>query len=135
MRIKSLALVSVLALVFAGLAGCGNTTKTSRQQRRESIANFLSGDTTGEIGESYQTKWFEFTVQSIEKVVSYAGYTAEEGCQLSKRWAMLSIRETVSIVIPGRPYRSRTSPQSLYDKSQRPAVRISRAGNTSTRTW
>jgi len=39
---------------------------------------------TSKIGETYKTKWFEFTIHSIDKVSSYAGHTAEEGHQFYK---------------------------------------------------
>jgi len=86
MRMKSLALLLALALVFISLAGCGDVIsfKNPAVKRREVISAFLDKDVTGEVGKTYKTKWFEFTIQSIEKVKSYADYQAKEGHQLYK---------------------------------------------------
>jgi hypothetical protein len=45
----------------------------------QSIASMLKGDVTGEIGKEYKTKWFSFTVNSIDRVGRFAGYEPEEG--------------------------------------------------------
>jgi len=95
MRVRSLALLLILAFVFVGLAGCGDIIsftdpaqkrREANEKRRESISEFLAGegDVTGETGKTYKTEWFEFTIHSIEKVGSYAGRTAQEGQQLYK---------------------------------------------------
>jgi len=84
MRIKLLALLLTLILVFVGLAGCSNEPKKSRAELQESISKYIAGDITGKIGESYNTKWFEFTIHSIDKVDSFAGYEAKDDHQLYK---------------------------------------------------
>lgn len=86
MRKKLPALLLVLALVCVNLAGCNRIISFTNpvEKRKESISNFLSKDVTGKIGGTYKTKWFEFTIHSIEEVDSYAGHTAEEGHRLFK---------------------------------------------------
>lgn len=64
MRKKVLALVLVAALVFA-LAGCSLFAKKE-----------------GGIGDTLSTRWFDFTVDSVDVVNSYAGITAEPGYKL-----------------------------------------------------
>jgi len=79
-----------LVFVFVGLVGCGdiisfnNPAERRKEARRENISDFLSEDVTGETGETYQTKWFDFTIDSIDEIDSYAGHTAEEGNRLLK---------------------------------------------------
>ena len=88
MRFKSMALLLALAFVFIVLAGCEHVISFNNpaEKRRESISDFISGNTPGEVaaepGETYRTKWFEFTIHSIEKVDSYAEHAAEDGHQL-----------------------------------------------------
>jgi hypothetical protein len=86
MRIKTLALLLALAIVFIGLAGCEHTIsfKDPAAQRKEDISNLIAGEVAAKTGETYQTKWFEFTVQSIEKVSEHLGYKAKEGHRLYK---------------------------------------------------
>jgi len=90
MRIRLAALLLAAALIFVGLAGCSHTISFTNpaEKRRESISDFISGNTPGDVaaetGETYATKWFEFTVHSIEKADAYMGYAAEEGYQLYK---------------------------------------------------
>jgi len=86
MRKKSIALFLALAFVFVGLTGCGGiiSFQDPKEKRREAISDYLSKDVIGKTGETYKTKWFEFTIHSIEKVDSYVGRKAEEGHQLYK---------------------------------------------------
>jgi len=106
MRIKTWALFLVLALVFIVLAGCSHTISFTNpvEKRRESIANFIArestgeGEVIGEIEETYRTKWFEFTIHSIEKVDFYAGYTAKKDNQLYK--VLITEKNTSEAVLP-----------------------------------
>ena len=85
MRIRLMSCVLVLVLVVTGMASCSKTQEKINEMVNEvasSVAELVSGDVTGKIGTAYQTKWFEFTIHSIEKVDSYAGYEAAEGYQL-----------------------------------------------------
>ena len=98
MRSKSLALLLLLALVFISLAGCSHTISftSPAEKRKDSISSFIADNITGDVaaktGDSYTTKWFEFTVHSIEKTDTYADYTAKEGHQLYK--AVISLKST-----------------------------------------
>lgn len=48
----------------------------------DSLATLVSGDVTGEVGVEYETKWFNFTIESMEVTSSYGDYTAAEGYSL-----------------------------------------------------
>jgi len=104
MRIRLAVLLLAAALVFVSLAGCSHTISFTNpaEKRRESISDFISGNTPGDVaaepGKTYATKWFEFTVHSIEKVDAYTGRTAEEGHQLYK--VLLSVKSIWDAPIP-----------------------------------
>ncbi|MCL2105779.1 MAG: DUF4352 domain-containing protein [Oscillospiraceae bacterium] len=98
MRIKSLTLLLVLAMIFVCLAGCDISFTDPVLKRRESISNFLEKDVAGEIGETYNTKWFKFTIQSIDKVSTYKDHTAKAGFQLYQ--ASITIKSTSEENIP-----------------------------------
>jgi len=85
MRLKTLALL-VLALLFIALVGCEHSIAfvNPAEKRRESINDLLSGDVIGDIGKSYTTRWFEFTVHSIDKADAHLGYKAQEDHLLYK---------------------------------------------------
>jgi len=87
MKIKSLVLLFAFALILVGLAGCGRDIISFRdpaEKRREAISEFIDKDVAVETGETYKTEWFEFTIHSIDKVKSYAGYEAKDGNRLYK---------------------------------------------------
>ena len=78
MKKKYLAVTIVIAIVLA-LTSCG--TKAA-DEIKHTIAQMIQGNISGEIGKTYATQWFEFTVESIKSVDSYAGYTPNEGYAL-----------------------------------------------------
>jgi len=86
MRIKLLALLLALGCIFIALTGCEHTIsfKDPAEERKDSISELIAGDVAGKVSETYKTKWFEFTIQSIDKVKSYADHKAKEGYQLYK---------------------------------------------------
>jgi len=45
----------------------------------EADSAVIAGSVTGEIGKTYSTQWFDFSVESVELVPEYAGYVPEEG--------------------------------------------------------
>lgn len=77
------ALVLTAALLFGG---CGeavtNAISDTVDGAANAIAEQISPNVTGEVGKTYATQWFEFTIKSAAKVDSYAGYTAVEGYEL-----------------------------------------------------
>jgi hypothetical protein len=77
--LKGCVFLTVLALA---LSGCGNSVREAALNTAKSVVEMLSGDVTGEVGKTYATQWFEFTVQSISEVSEYAGYTPEDGYTL-----------------------------------------------------
>ncbi|MDR2131799.1 MAG: hypothetical protein LBP30_00445 [Clostridiales Family XIII bacterium] len=81
MRQKLFAVLISSALLIAALSGCGSVKDVARNAA-ESVVELLSGEVTGEIGQTYSTKWFEFTVQSIDEVSEYEGYSPAEGSVL-----------------------------------------------------
>jgi len=104
MRVKSLVLLLLLAFVFFGLAGCKHTISFANpaEKRRGSISAFISenisGDVVAETGDTCTTKWFEFTVHSIEKTDAYFDYAAKEGYQPYK--VMISLKSIWNEPIP-----------------------------------
>ena len=73
MRKKLLVVVFVILMLFA-FSGCSQVVEGIRQT--------LSGDVNGEIGESYSTKWFAFTINSAKEAHNYAGYAPPAGNRL-----------------------------------------------------
>jgi len=66
---KKRILLICVVLVFAfSLAACNELTSL-----------LGGGDVTGQVGKTYKTQWFNFTVKSIEIVDSYADYKPKEG--------------------------------------------------------
>lgn len=85
MRTKHLALLLVLVFVVVGFFGCdGISFRDPVEKRRESISKYLSKDVAGKIGDTYKTKWFEFTIESIEEAEAYLDYKAKTDYQLYK---------------------------------------------------
>lgn len=84
MRIKKVALFLVVLFILVSISGCGlfNTKKTINC----------------EIGKTYSTMWFDFTVHSIDKVDSYAGYEPAAGYQLYD--VLITVKNTFSTIIP-----------------------------------
>ncbi len=57
----------------------GTTNNGSTGTDSGDDATEISGDVTGVVGEEYETKWFTFTVDSMETAQSYGDYTAPDG--------------------------------------------------------
>jgi hypothetical protein len=83
---KSLALILMVAFIFVAFVGCDISFRDPAEKRRESISKFISGsiskDVAGKTGETYQAKWFEFTVHSIERATAYEDYREKPGFRL-----------------------------------------------------
>ena len=79
---KKLLVVFVVVLMLFSFAGCSKVIEGVRQ--------VLSGNVSGEIGQSYSTQWFDFTVKSVKEASSYAGYEPEPGY----RFIVVDISET-----------------------------------------
>lgn len=74
------ALLLVVMLLFAACQGEGEGFLDSLNDTvNTAIGQYITGEVSGQVGKTYATQWFTFTVHSIEKVDSYAGYTATEG--------------------------------------------------------
>ena len=73
MRKKVFVIVVAVLMLFA-FAGCSKVVETVRQ--------VMSGDVNGEIGKSYSTQWFDFTVLAVDEESSYAGYEPAPGYRL-----------------------------------------------------
>ena len=82
MRTKTLAFIFALIFVVVCLCGCGDIINDVIDDVVNTTSQFLSGNVTGQIGKAYSTQWFEFTIHSINKVDSYAGYEPASGYQL-----------------------------------------------------
>jgi hypothetical protein len=79
MRKKSLTGVVILMSLAFALSGCGNSVRQAALNTAQSVVEMLSGDVVGEVGKTYATLWFMFTVHSIKEVSEYDGYTPEDG--------------------------------------------------------
>jgi hypothetical protein len=82
MRQKSFLILALLMMMVLIPSGCGNSIRQAALETAQSAVDLLSGDVTGETGKTYATQWFEFTVQSINEVPEYAGYTPQSGYTL-----------------------------------------------------
>lgn len=78
MKKKPTMLIALAISIMFFVCACGNIT----QSVSNTVAQMLNGTVRGEVGKTYSTQWFEFTVKSIEKVDSYAGYKPEDGYEL-----------------------------------------------------
>jgi hypothetical protein len=82
MRNKLILSLTVAVILSASLSGCGDKARDVALNAAESVVQMLSGKVTGEIGATYATQWFRFTIESINETSEYAGYLAEEGYTL-----------------------------------------------------
>jgi hypothetical protein len=76
LRIALIIVVIVVVLVPGVIRVISRTSEG--EGTLEAIGSYLKGDVTGEVGKRYSTKWFQFTVKSVEKTQEYAGYEAED---------------------------------------------------------
>lgn len=80
-------LVAACMAATLGLAGClgggGGDDAEDTTTPLEGISNALSqlveGDVTGKVGTEYATKWFTFTVNTMNTASEFAGHEAKEG--------------------------------------------------------
>ena len=86
LKMRMMTLVLSLCLVSSvALTGCGageqvqQTAADVAETVSNAAAQLIEGDVTGRVGKEYTTKWFTFTVDSMETVASYDDYTAAEG--------------------------------------------------------
>jgi hypothetical protein len=80
-RIAILGVAAVILIVsFAGKTMMARDTNggSITESIGSAVASMLKGDVTGEVGKTYSTQWFNFSVLSIDKVTEYAGYKPEE---------------------------------------------------------
>jgi len=59
--------------------GVGNAINQVADNVRLSAARMLQGNVSGEVGATYGTRWFEFTIESIKEIDDAFGYTAPDG--------------------------------------------------------
>jgi len=97
MKKKSILLTTLALCVMLLVGACGTATDAVNTVSN-TVAQILNGNVKGEIGKTYSTQWFEFTVKSIEKMDSYAGYEPENGFELYA--VLLSEKSTFSKEIP-----------------------------------
>ena len=69
-------------------SGVGGIVSSVVDQAVESAkltaARLVEGNIKGEVGKVYSAKWFDFTIESIEKISSIEGYSPEDGNILIK---------------------------------------------------
>lgn len=72
----------ILAMLFV-FSGCDIVSfRSPAEKRKEDISNYLAKDVAAKTSETYQTKWFSFTIETIKKVNFYGGYKAKKDHQL-----------------------------------------------------
>lgn len=72
----SLSLVATLAL---GACGAGQQVQQAAEEAISAVTNLTQGENVGEVGKEYATKWFTFTVETLEKTPSLPDVVASEG--------------------------------------------------------
>ena len=75
-------LVTLSMIAALGLVGCGggnNPVQNVVDDASNAVSQLLEGDVTGQVGKEYATKWFKFTINSLETASSFAGYNAADG--------------------------------------------------------
>ncbi|MDR1616603.1 MAG: hypothetical protein LBR98_06280 [Syntrophomonadaceae bacterium] len=80
--VKKLFIMSVIMFMVLAAAACSNATRNQVGNVVSSVAQLIKGDVTGELGKTYATQWFEFTVDYIAPVDEYAGYKPDDGNRL-----------------------------------------------------
>ena len=94
-------LVSLCMAATLGLVGCTPNTEGYTQVDEQAVSEFadrVEGYVNGQIGEEYETLWFDFTVNSLKTDTSYAGYTAPGDKKLVI--ANVTITNTFGMPIP-----------------------------------
>ncbi|MCL2044177.1 MAG: DUF4352 domain-containing protein [Treponema sp.] len=81
MHLKNCALLFTLVFSMAAISGCDKAKEISAG-----------------IGETISTRWFEYTVHSVDKVNSYAGYESTEDYQLYS--VLVTLNNTFDTIIP-----------------------------------
>lgn len=88
---KKLLIVTIALIMAASLAACsggsatgsssssGGTINDAVSGIADSVRSMIQGDVAGQIGTTYSTRWFDFSIDSIEVVDSYAGQSPEAG--------------------------------------------------------
>lgn len=79
---KKLAVIVVILSLMLVVSGCGSSNNGVVESISNSVTQMLKGNVKGDVGKTYSTQWFEFTIASINKVNSYAGYTPASGHSL-----------------------------------------------------
>ena len=80
---KKIRLLALAVLLVLTLTGCDLVNELG--SKVEEIRNdIISGDVTGEIGKTYSTQWFDFSVNAIERVDQYQDQVPAEGMQFIK---------------------------------------------------
>ncbi len=76
---RGLALVLALCMVSTFTLTACNQVEQAANDVSNAVAQMIEGDVTGVVGTEYATKWFTFTVDTMETAQSYGDYTAAEG--------------------------------------------------------
>lgn len=97
MKKKPIMLIAFTMCIVLLVCACGKTNEAVTAVSN-TVAQILKGNVKGEIGKTYSTQWFEFTVKSIEKVDSYAGHEPNEGFELYS--VLLNEKSTFDDEIP-----------------------------------
>lgn len=98
---KQIAVILLALVMAASLVACDNAEELVSQVAGAvsgavdgaagAVASFLSGDVTGEIGKSYKTEWFTFSVDSIQIVEEYKGELPTAGYIEADEYVFLDV--------------------------------------------
>ena len=83
---KKILVVFMAVMMCFALVSCGGADNGIKDvgtkvidDIKHSVAKMIQGNINGEVGKVYATQWFQFVIESIEAVDSYAGYAPEDG--------------------------------------------------------
>lgn len=100
MRSKRLTPILATLIILLALTGCKSSFISFQDpaiKQSDSIPKYIAEGEAKEVGQTYQTRWFDFTVQSLKKVNSYAKYKPQEGCKLYKAELLLKGTWTAAV--------------------------------------
>jgi len=87
--------LSLMVFITVTISSCGNGGSVISERIKYLRAQSLQETILCEVGNEYKSEWHNFTVESIEEVSNYAGYSAQEGNTLYK----VKITETCVIKV------------------------------------
>ncbi len=75
---KKLVLLALTLTLCLGLTACDSVSNAVAGVG-QGLVQEITGHATGEVGKSYKTQWFTFSVNSLDAVTEFEGSTAPDG--------------------------------------------------------